>query len=132
MITNQRSEIAVLISLVPFYSTLFGVILVVPVLFRAATNAGRVWFIEALGAQEYQGLVKRLFMEGKVRHFMLGVFISSGLTALAAYILFLFYASPSRQVYSYLFSLGIFAYAMSIILQGFIFKRRLLKSPEGA
>jgi hypothetical protein len=116
------------LAFVPYYSTAFGVMALVPSLLVTASNLGRGWFARGLGEVEMLALLQRAARKSS-RMIALGFVLSSAATiGLAGSVLLML--SGGAGTWAYWFALGILTYGLAIAVHGSLFVLRIFRTAE--
>ena len=116
----------VLVSLVPYYSSAAGIVILVPSLMVPAANTGKIWFVRAYGESEYLELLQSLARTSKLSHALAGTIVAALFIALIGWMLLFLSPDPSKD-WGYWFGFGFLAYAFIIGFYGCLFFVRLFR-----
>jgi len=118
--------LTLLVCLVPYYSPVLGVVVLVPSLLVSASNIGKIWFARSYGEKRLENLLLSLARSGRPASAILPVVFSSGFIVLAGVVLWLLSPDPDRD-WGHWFAWGIISYGAVILLHGSLWYRRLFK-----
>jgi hypothetical protein len=114
--------LSLLVSLVPYYSTGLGVVVLTTSFLATGSNLSRCWVARALGEAEYRAIFLRAASRAKRSSALILVLASAACPAFVGSLLMWF--SGSEAEWGYWFGLGIALYGVAIALHGsnFVFQ----------
>ncbi len=116
----------VLVCLIPYYSTAYGIAVLIPSLMVSAGNTKKIWFARAYGEAEYDELMLRLARKSRLSHALAPMIAAAGLIASIGFVLVLLCPDPARD-WGYWFGFGFIAYGIVICIHGSLFFVRLFR-----
>ena len=119
---------------VPYVSTELGVMVLVPSLLVAGSNASRIWIARTLGEAEYWALLMRLARRSRLSHALAGVCASAAFVMLTGSVVLLFYPDPSHD-WAFWIGAGIISYGAVLAVHGSLafvrlFRKAAIDSPS--
>ena len=116
---------SLLVSLVPYYSTGLGVVVLTTSFLATGSNLSRCWVARALGETEYRAIFQRAAARANRASALLFVVASAACPAFVGFLLMWF--SGGEPVWGYWFGLGIAVYGVAIALHGTNFVLQLFR-----
>ena len=117
--------LSLLVSLVPYYSTGLGVVVLTTSFLATGSNLSRCWVARALGEAEYRAIFLRAASRAKRSSALMLVLASASCPTFVGSLLMWF--SGSETEWGYWFGLGIALYGVAIALHGSSFVFQLFR-----
>jgi hypothetical protein len=99
------------ISLLPFYNPIMGVMMLGPSLLIAANNLERLWLVRSLGEARFAALLKEA-AESRRLGLAISSLLGSGLLVAVTGVMLMFLSSQRQGDWSYWFGLGLVFYGI--------------------
>lgn len=115
-----------LVCLVPYYSTAFGIVVLVPSLLVSASNTRAIWFVRAYGETEFQNLTEQMARKSKLSHALTASVVSAFFIALIGLTLLLLSPNPNTD-WGYWFGLGFLVSALAMTIHSSVHYIRLFR-----
>ena len=120
-----------LVCLVPYYSTVLGIVVLIPSLMVSASNTSKIWFVRAYGESEYYELLLHVARKSHLSHALLPTVVAAMFTAGIGLVLLLLSPDPTKD-WGYWFGIGFLVYAFVIGFYGCLSFVRLFRKAQQA